>query len=68
MTKSPVASLILRMLKRNKKLSDEEARRCMPMVVTRIVGFIHNAVQVRGSACLSPMSVINHAALKFLHA
>lgn len=47
MTKSPVAKLLASMLRQNKKLTEEQIERCVPMVVTRIVGFIHNAVQVR---------------------
>jgi hypothetical protein len=33
-------------LKRNPKLSLDQAKGCVPMVVTRFVGFIHNTVQV----------------------
>ena len=47
MTHSPIAGMLFRMLKQNKKLPDKEAKKCVPMVVTRIVGFVHNAVQVR---------------------
>jgi hypothetical protein len=46
MTMSPVATLLLRMLRRNPKLTEAEARRCVPMIVTRIVGSIHNSIQV----------------------
>jgi hypothetical protein len=47
MTHSPVARLFFALLKQNKQLSDKEAKKYVPMVVTRVVGFIHNAVQVR---------------------
>lgn len=31
---------------KNPRMSREEARQCVPMVVTRFIGFIHNTVQV----------------------
>jgi hypothetical protein len=50
MTMSPVATVLLRMLRGSPKLTEAEARRCVPMIVTRIVGSIHNSIQVRCSA------------------
>ena len=45
--KSPVATLFFQLLMKNPKMSKAEAEKCVPMVITRIVGFIHNTIQVR---------------------
>eukprot|EP00892_Ulva_mutabilis_P001743 jgi/Ulvmu1/1156/UM107_0030.1 len=44
--KSPIATVFEQLLMKNPKMSKEEAEKCVPMVITRIVGFIHNTVQV----------------------
>lgn len=55
MTHSPIANKLANLLRSNPKLEEKEVKKCVPMVVTRIVGFIHNAVQVRPCApCTLP--------------
>jgi len=44
--KSPLATLFYQLLMKNPKMSKAEAEKCVPMVITRIVGFIHNTIQV----------------------
>jgi hypothetical protein len=46
MTMSPVAVVLYNMLRGNPKLTEVEAKKCVPMIVTRIVGSIHNSFQV----------------------
>jgi hypothetical protein len=44
---SVVSRSIVALLMRNPKMTVEHAKKCVPMVVTRILGFVHNAIQVR---------------------
>lgn len=44
---SPVASWVRSGLEANPDLTPRQVDKCIPLIITRIVGFLHNAVQVR---------------------
>lgn len=67
MTRTPIATMISKLLRRNEKLSEKEVQRCMPMVVTRIVGFVHNGVQVCATQLLWQTLLRGHAQYLLSH-
>lgn len=47
---SPVASWVRSGLEANPDLTPKQVDKCIPLIITRIVGFLHNAVQVRAQS------------------